>query len=116
MLAQQDKARIKKFWKVKHIDPELESSPLKALDTLFKMSAQPLNSHCHVLKRIGGVWFEPCGFLDGEKLICMDPLYQSVINNNCLIYSFGLGKSSAKNSCNLNKITQFRKEGVCKVA
>ena len=33
-----------------------------------------------------------CGFLDGEKLICMDGLYEDVINNNCLVYSFGVGK------------------------
>ena len=28
--------------------------------------------------------------LDGDKSICLDTLYDDIINKNCLIYSFGL--------------------------
>ena len=31
-----------------------------------------------------------CGFLDGEKLLCMDGLYEALEQKNCLVYSFGL--------------------------
>ena len=31
-----------------------------------------------------------CGFMDGEKIICMDNLYQGITNGSCLVYSFGL--------------------------
>ena len=54
-----------------------------------------------MLKRISGSWISvnyttevsskiPCGFHDGEKLLCMDGLYKAVQNQTCLVYSFGL--------------------------
>ena len=30
------------------------------------------------------------GAFDGDKLLCLDSLFQDVINDNCLIYSFGI--------------------------
>jgi hypothetical protein len=56
----------------------------------YKMIAQPLETICHVLKRVAGRWSQNCGFLDGEKLLCMDGIYTAVKSGNCLVYSFGL--------------------------
>ena len=42
--------------------------------------------------------------LDGEKLICMDGLYEDVITNNCLVYSFGVGKYNLKVQVSLKNI------------
>jgi hypothetical protein len=56
------------------------------------MTTEIFQSQCQIFKRISGKWLGGCGFLDGEKLICMDGLYEDVITNNCLVYSFGVGK------------------------
>ena len=48
------------------------------------------NNGCHVLKKVAGKWSPKCGFLNGEKLLCMDNLYKAIEQKNCLIYSFGL--------------------------
>ena len=56
------------------------------------MTTEIFQSECQIFKRISGKWLGGCGFLDGEKLICMDGLYEDVITTNCLVYSFGVGK------------------------
>ena len=56
------------------------------------MTTEIFQSECQIFRRISGKWLGGCGFLDGEKLICMDGLYEDVITNNCLVYSFGVGK------------------------
>ena len=38
---------------------------------------------------MAGSWMK-CGFLDGEKMLCMDNLYRAITNETCLVYSFGL--------------------------
>ena len=83
-LKYQDKVRSKEF--------ESESkSKLELQDHFYKKLNQPLQNTCHVLKKIGGSWRpKACGFLNGEKMVCMDHLYEAVMDKNCLIYSFGL--------------------------
>lgn len=88
VLAQQDKKRVLKYWSSNKPEKDLD----KRRDQFYQMSAQPLENPCHLLKRVGGVWFEQCGYLDGEKLICMDKLHKSVIKKDCLVYSFGMGR------------------------
>lgn len=41
-------------------------------------------------KYFGGVWIGGYGCLDGHKFVCLDDLYEDVLNNRCLIYSFGI--------------------------
>lgn len=89
LLKKQDQNRIKKYWK-----SNLDLTQLtlrKKIDLFYEMSSHPLQNYCQVIKRFGGVWYEKCGYLDGEKLLCMDKLYAAVKNKSCLIYSFGLG-------------------------
>ena len=84
----QDKQRQKKNWSSGIIPDEIE--PLR--DFFYRMSAETFQGHCNIFKKLSGKWLPGCGFLDGEKLICMDGLYEDVINNECLVYSFGVGK------------------------
>ena len=49
-----------------------------------------MQKKCQIVKKIGGTWQNNCGFLDGEKFICMDVLYDAIQRNECLVYSFGL--------------------------
>ena len=61
-------------------------------ENLYRALNQPLQNVCQVIKSIGGVWLKQCGFLDGEKSVCFDLLYDAVKSENCLVYSFGLAK------------------------
>ena len=74
------------------------------------MTTEIFQSQCQIFKRISGKWLGGCGFLDGEKLICMDGLYEDVITNNCLVYSFGVGKynieSAVKEPWGLDRVVQ----------
>ena len=69
------------------------------------MTTEIFQSECQIFKRISGKWLGGCGFLDGEKLICMDGLYEDVITNNCLVYSFGVGKYNLKVQVSLKNIS-----------
>ena len=56
----------------------------------YKLINQPIQSSCKILKKIAGIWNNRCGFFDGEKIVCMEKLYEEIQNGSCLIYSFGL--------------------------
>jgi len=86
-IARQDKQRQKKNWNSHLIPSELETLQ----NYFYRMTTEIFQSQCQIFKRISGKWLGGCGFLDGEKLICMDGLYEDVITNNCLVYSFGVG-------------------------
>ena len=62
----------------------------QAREKYYEVVTKPYQNACHVLKKIGGFWYGGCGFLDGEKLLCMDSLYHAIQNKTCLVYSFGL--------------------------
>ena len=47
---------------------------------------------CHVKYRIGGRYLSYCHVMDGQKYVCMDELMDDIRNQNCLVYSFGVGK------------------------
>lgn len=59
-------------------------------DRFYRVLSQPLQSYCSVSKKIGGQWLSNCGFLDGDKFVCMDKMKESVQKGDCLVYSFGL--------------------------
>ena len=61
-----------------------------AREKYYESVTKPLQNPCKILKRIGGTWYGGCGFSDGEKLLCMESIYQSISNQSCLVYSFGL--------------------------
>jgi hypothetical protein len=51
-----------------------------------------LQTHCTYGKNIGaGSWLDNCGFLDGEKYVCLDTLASEAAAGTCLVYSFGVG-------------------------
>lgn len=51
----------------------------------------PDNSICKEMKRFGGHYNPKCKYTDGAKFVCMDELLRDIENNECLIYSFGIG-------------------------
>ena len=67
------------------------STRVEVLDVYYQLASLVSSNHCNVLKKMAGKWMKKCGFLDGEKLLCMDTLYKAIQNGTCLVYSFGLG-------------------------
>ena len=59
-------------------------------DHYYKTVSLTDQSSCNIVKQIAGKWGDQCGFLDGEKYICIDRLYPALQNGTCLVYSFGL--------------------------
>ena len=59
-------------------------------DHYYKTVTLTDQNTCHIIKQIAGRWIGQCGFLDGEKYICIDRLYSALQNGTCLVYSFGL--------------------------
>ena len=86
ILVKQDERRLKNFAEFEPID---EINLLR--NTYYKFVSETQQTACNIIKRIGGRWIKECGFLDGEKIVCMDNLHEDVSNDKCLIYSFGLG-------------------------
>ena len=98
VLKSQDDERISDILDKSGLD---EKSKLEVIDKYYEIAAKPIQGSCNVLKRIAGIGWKgsvkgftnkanSCGFQDGEHLICMDLLYKAVLNQTCLVYSFGL--------------------------
>ena len=59
-------------------------------DEYYRTISRTSQNSCQIVKQFGGRWSRDCGFEDGEKIICMDTVYEAVKNGTCLVYSFGL--------------------------
>jgi hypothetical protein len=88
VLKEQDAQRLEEFWISNHQPETLR----QIRNFYYKKVSNHLQTGCNVIKRIAGRWLPDCGFLDGEKFLCMDRLYEDVKSGNCLVYSFGLCK------------------------
>ena len=83
---EQDEKRMENLLKDYNFEEKSE-----LIDNFYNLMSEPFQSKsCNIVKRFAGTW--KYGFLDGEKLVCMDGIYKAVKNGNCLIYSFGLAE------------------------
>ena len=71
-----------------HKENKLSNNAIK--DDYYSTISRTTQNSCQIVKQFGGRWASECGFEDGEKMICMDGLYEAVKNGTCLVYSFGL--------------------------
>ena len=69
---------------------ETSNSKPHPKNMFYRLINQPIQSSCKIFKKIAGIWNNQCGFFDGEKIVCMENLYEAIQNGSCLIYSFGL--------------------------
>ena len=46
---------------------------------------------CHAKVRLGGTYLHRCHVMDGQKYVCMDELSNDIENQQCIVYSFGIG-------------------------
>lgn len=62
-----------------------------SLDEFHSLIQDPLSSACRVMKTFGGNYYSWCQYRDGDKYVCLDTLEQDIADEQCLIYSFGIG-------------------------
>jgi len=90
-LKQSEIDRVRQILDLKLSEGEITMSNQEAKMMFFQTLAQPLQSVCQVLKRIGGHWhFGGPGQhhqVDGDKFICLDPILNQ---DSCIVYSFGV--------------------------
>ena len=65
------------------------STRAEVMNNYYQLTSLVSSNGCNVVKKMAGSWMK-CGFLDGEKLLCMDNLYNAIQNGTCLVYSFGI--------------------------
>ena len=75
--------------KTKDTSDKKHSTRAEVTNKYYQLASLVSSNGCNVLKKMAGNWMK-CGFLDGEKLLCMDTLYNAIHNDTCLVYSFGL--------------------------
>ena len=72
------------------MDPLLSEDDF--IDHFQRIIALPLQTVCNVGKWVSlKRWHPECGSTDGERYLCMDNFYNDILNNKCIIYSFGIG-------------------------
>ena len=47
---------------------------------------------CKIKIKLGGKYLPVCHVMDGQKYVCMDELVEDIRNENCIVYSFGIGE------------------------
>ena len=80
---------------MKDLAQQNEMNPLLLEDDIIdhfqRIMALPLQTACNVGKWISlKRWHPECGSTDGERYLCMDNFHNDILNDRCLIYSFGI--------------------------
>ena len=58
--------------------------------TLHAFIMDPTDTACKEKHRFGGGYLSYCHYVDGGKYMCMDELIYNILNNECVIFSFGI--------------------------
>jgi len=82
-LCEQDRARMKTL---RQID-----SKKSTMDKFHSIVMDTFDTVCNVKTRLGGRYLPKCHVMDGQKYVCMDDLMEDIQNNECIVYSFGVG-------------------------
>ena len=59
-------------------------------NTLHAFIMDPTDTACKEKHRFGGDYLSYCHYVDGGKYVCMDELIYDILNNECVIFSFGI--------------------------
>ena len=123
---------------VKQLNDFVKKQKSKALpdsdvvDQFYRVMAMPLQLPCTVLKPVGeSTWYDSCGSWEGETSACLDNIHWDSVNDQCIVYSFGMShkmsfeKDMARANCtvrlydphedlepNPSKYVFFKKEGL----
>ena len=85
-LCELDKSRLtylEKFDFSKQTNDQIE-------DALHGVIMDPSDTVCKEKHRFGGSYRPFCHYVDGGKYVCMDELIYDIVNNECVIFSFGI--------------------------
>ena len=61
------------------------------MDTYHAIIMDTFDTVCNIKARLGGQYLSGCHVMDGQKYICMDELMMDIQNQECIVYSFGIG-------------------------
>jgi len=81
-LCQLDRARAKRL---RDADPAQST-----LDDFHSLVMDTFSTVCLLKTRLGGKFLKVCGYIDGQKYLCMDGLAEAIGRGECLVYSFGV--------------------------
>lgn len=76
-------AKIETFNFTKFSDDQIE-------DALHDFIMDPTDTVCKSKHRFGGRYLTECKYTDGGKYVCIDELFDDIVNNQCVIFSFGI--------------------------
>ena len=62
------------------------------IDTYHEIIMDTYDTVCKIKIRLGGKYLPVCHVMDGQKYVCMDELVEDIRNENCIVYSFGIGE------------------------
>ena len=65
------------------------------MDKFHSIVMDTFDTVCNVKTRLGGKYLPRCHAMDGQKHVCMDDLMEDIQNNECIVYSFGVGGDSS---------------------
>ena len=61
-------------------------------DAFHNILMDPTDTVCKSKHKIGGGYMVDCKYTDGGKFICVDEWLKDVVNNECVVFSFGIAK------------------------
>ena len=61
------------------------------MDSFYALSMDTFDTVCNIKTRLGGKYLSACHVMDGQKYVCMDEIMKDIQNNECVVYSFGIG-------------------------
>ena len=61
------------------------------MDTYHALVMDTFDTTCHLKVRVGGQYLSGCHVMDGQKYVCMDEIMKDITNQECIVYSFGIG-------------------------
>ena len=85
-LCELDKSRLtdlEKFDFANHTNEQIQNA-------LHRFIMDPTDTACKEKHRFGGGYLQKCHYVDGGKFVCMDELIYDIMNNECVIFSFGI--------------------------
>ena len=61
------------------------------METFHSIVMDTFATACIVKTRLGGRYLPKCHVMDGQKYVCMEELIKDIQNQECIVYSFGVG-------------------------
>ena len=82
---------MKKLREIYHRDYDYSTYTESTMDTFHSLVMDTLETACKVKIKLGGRYLPKCHVMESQKYVCMDELMKDIQNEECIVYSFGVG-------------------------